>query len=325
MEQATCISSKVQRLARLAKVPALVVVAGLLAAACGGGDAPSSVADATPEAAGQQESGGAVGGGSDDPSSADVSIVASFAQPSGDLAPSAITISPDGSQAAVAYLPPATGQVSSTDIVTFDTTSGAEVSRVVIEDSGPLGVEDLFWSSGGLRAMFRNSEFATVLVAIDSAGAVGPPVVIDPVECGQYLGGSLDTSAEVFYTIVPGGFCRVDLRSGAGLTVSANEYVVEIGQLFGIVFADDGALVVSLNGSVSDGDFVQLSLEVDPATLLPVDGNPVDEPLPSPLLTAATAQLDTVVATMSSDRRVAVSADGATAVLVQDGRVDVMR
>lgn len=313
------------------RIGAAVLALCLVAAACGGGDAEvdgdtapagetedkvgtgeaADVATDSTEASDADAGDGEVNADVDGAAGSTTSF--SWAAPDG-MAPTTIAVSPDGSQVAIGFVAPPEVLGTRAEIVVYDVSSGSEAWRGTVDDAGISGLGGLMFTNAG--ASFFNFDLEGVqIVTLGEGGAFAAEVPVG-FECAQFLNGAVDGSANVAYSVVPGGFCRVDLATGSIVAVTAQDLDEGAALLHSIRFDESSKLVATY----TDEDFETFSVYVDPATLA-LDGPAAGEP-PSAADTHGELLVDGVNA--GSGDRVAASADGSTVALLQPGTVDVL-
>jgi hypothetical protein len=122
----------------------------------------------------------------------------------------------------------------------------------------------------------------------------------------------------VFYTVIPGGFCRVDISTGATTELAVED--IEAGSLRAdsIRFGTDGTLVASF----SNADFEARTVAIDPVSF----GSQGDAGQPQPA-TAGDLFGDRIEQGMNltSDSRAATTPDRSVTALLQLATIEVIR
>ncbi|MEM9133461.1 MAG: hypothetical protein AAF962_13540 [Actinomycetota bacterium] len=229
----------------------------------------------------------------------------------------ASAVSPDGQRVALAFAGQPGLEAVAAEVVEYDIASGAEAWRVPIEDGGLFGPASLIYTDNGI---------STLLIGLDGNRLIttsGPAIAaeigeVTPDVCAQHLNGTVDAAANVSYTVIPSGFCRFDLTSGAFVQVSADE-LVEGGVISDSIRYDDAGNLVA---TVSDDDFVTHFLVVDPNTLQPTGEAGAEPPSGADLYGDLLEEGATVA--VSSETRVAQTADRSVTAIVQPDRIDVV-
>ena len=275
-------------------------------------DAAASTAADTQSDPDTADSSASDGTGSQEAASGGGSSLIGYTAPDG-MDASAIALSADGSQVAIGFGPPPTGLATPATIVVYDVASGAEAWRGEIADAGAFGVSQLFFAPGGVGFFQLATSGTELVVASSSAEPIGRAVDSG---CAQLLNGAVDEASNALYSVVPGGFCRLDMSSGTAVSLSADA-VVPGGVLADSIRFDNASNLVV---TVTDGDFATTSHIVDPVTLT-VAGSATGEPV-----AAADVFRDRLVSgvNLSSDSRVAASRDGSVVALLQPDAIEVV-
>lgn len=301
---------------------ALLLALSLAATACGGGsdgatDDDSSAESSEGASSNDGDSGAASetrdAGGSDDGATGEgVSATIAWTAPDG-MDPVEIVMSPDGSRFAIAFAGPVAPEAQPGEIVVFDVASASELWRVSIDDIGILGFE-LVYTDAGVTNLAATLETTNAITYAD--GAVVSDVPLD--DCWQFLNGAVLEGETVFFTVLPGAVCRVDVSSGATTLLSLEEIAPGAALVNSIRFDADGTLLIAYQ----DQNFAALTASVDPAGLTVTDPNSGRTEPPS-AADRFGSQLDGDVFA-SSEARAAQSADGSIVALIQSGRVDII-
>ena len=273
------------------------------------------------EAAAQQES-------ADDPSGNDdtatpetneasdggpeIAISISWTSPEG-MDPVGLAVSPDGARVAVGFASPLGLEAASAEVIVFDVASGEDIWRAPIEDAGLLGLGGMMFTTTGVS--FYKADFEGTTIVTLSDGAVTAEIPIDS-ECAQFLNGTVHPTDNVAYTVVPGGFCRVDLNTGATTSIRSSDLSEGAELVDSISYGAAGDLVATF----SDADFATVSLALDPTTMAstgPASGEP--EPL-GDLYRDRLAEGPA----LASGTRVAASPDRSVIALLQPDSIEVL-
>lgn len=305
----------------LRSLAAVFLGVSLVAAACGGGsDDAGSTSDDTPSdgttsaeaAATDTEAADGEAASGDAASSGVASASIPWSAPEGFDA-TEIEMSPDGSRFAIAFAGPIAPDAQPGEIVVFDVASASELWRVSIDDIGILGF-NLVFTDAGVTNLASTFEGTTAITYDDGAVVSETPLA----DCGQFLNGTVAASGPVFFTVLPGGVCRVDVTSGAETVLALEDITPGSGLVNSIRFDADGTLLVAYQ----DQDFASATASVDPATLTIAEANTGrTEPLSA--ADRFGSQLDGDVFA-SSEARAAQSADGSIVGLLQSGQVDIV-
>ncbi len=303
-----------RRKRRATGVPAVALAFVLVAGACGSDDTADT--DIGQEQATEQDSDGAADASDDgsDASAGDESgatgATASipWTAPDG-TNPSTIAVSPGGDQVVVGFSSTEPGA----EIVVFDVASGAEAWRASIDDAGAFGLGGLMFTTAGVSFYLTDLDGSQIVTFTDGDTSM----VTAPDQCAQFVSGTVDATQNVAYTVVPAGFCRVDLSTGAVVEATVGDLLDGAVALNGSIrYAADGSLVATM----ADADGAPTAIAVDPATLTAI--GPVGE-LP-PRLENVYGDLLVDGPVLASGDRVAGTPDGSTIVLLQPSTIDVV-
>lgn len=298
------------------RVLSLIVAVVLLAAACSADESVVAVeenaaSDATGSDSGSSDPATSSDAGSTDVAESTGSFIA-YGAPEG-MSASALAVSADGSQVAVGFSPPPGGLAPPATIVVYDVASQSEAWRGEIADAGAFGISELFFTQSGV-GYFKLTTAAVELITLSPGAA--PTAMPLEAGCTQLLNGAVDASSNALYSVIPSGFCRLDLSSGAAVTLSADA-VVPGGVLSdSIRFDESSNLVVT----VTDGDFATTSHIVDRATLA-VSGSAAGEPADPADLYRDRLQSGV---NLSSGSRVAANLDGSVVALLQPSDIEII-
>ncbi len=230
------------RTRRTTGMTAVAVALVLVAGACGGSDdnqTDDGQDQATQSEAGDEQSSG------DEPvadESGGTGAAASIAWTAPDgMDASTIAVSPGGDQVAIGF----SSMEPGVEIVVFDVASGAEAWRGSIDDAGAFGLGELMFTTAGVSFHSTDLEGSQIVTFTD-----GNTSMVDaPTECAQFVSGTVDPTQNVAYTVVPGGFCRVDLSTGATMEVAAGDLLEgAVGANGSIRYVADGTLVATMMG-----------------------------------------------------------------------------
>ena len=319
----------------------LVVVVALAASACGGDDAePEADQPAvTGAVADPQDSTTSDGGDdgvdnsaeptddgaeptddgaepTDDGASGEVASAISWVAPDG-MTPSTMAISPDGSQVAVSFAAPLGSVTASAEVIVYDVTSGAEVWRYATEDGGLYGYGDLVFTSAGLTAMSSTFE-GVQLVRFDATGTPNTDVMVEAGSpCGQFLNGTVDLTSDVYYTVIPSGFCRVDISTGATTELKVEDIEAGSQVADSIRFGSGGVLVASF----PNADFEARTVAIDPVSFTAQGDAGQPEPASAGDLFGDRLQEGV---NLSSDSRAVSTPDGSVTALLQPATIEVI-
>lgn len=294
----------------------------LLASACGsdGTSAPSAGdAEATTAETESAEQSPSEAGGDSANGDAAGSAVASFAYTAPDgMEPHTIGVSPSGDRVAVGFEAPPTAEATPGQVVVYEADSGTELWRVEIDDVGIAGIGKLIFTDGGVSfAKLLIDESA--LVTLNDGAVIGDITLSNSSLCNQFLNGVVDRSASVYFTVVPGGVCRVDVSDASTIELSGEDFAPAAVMVNSIRWDAEGALVVSY----SDEDFVSFAATIDPVSFTVIETNQAAAE-PQSAADRYGSQLEEGLV-LSAEARTAQSPDGSTAALLQPGRVDVIR
>ncbi len=229
----------------------------------------------------------------------------------------ASAVSPDGSLVALAFAETAGLETISAEIVEYEIASGAEAWRTPIEDAGLFGPASLMYTDSGVSMMLLDLD-GNRLITTQGPSVAAQLTGITPDVCGQFLNGTVDAAAVAAFTVTPGGFCRIDLRSGTVVEIQAADLVTGGSLADSIRYDESGNLVAS----VTDQDFVPHFFVVDPATLQPIEAAAGEPPSGADLYGDLLEDGAGILG--SSETRVAQTADGSTTAIVQPDRIDVV-
>ncbi len=309
--------------ATLVRLAAVAAAVSLFGAACGSGEsdgasgAEESAASGDAVESSSDSADGADGEATDGGAQGDVAASVPWSAPDG-MTVAAIAASPSGDQVALSFSAPPGLEAAASEVVVYDVASGAEVWRSVVEDGGLFGLSTLLFVDAGVVG-FKTGYEGSSLVAFDTAGVVSEIETDAAGDCVQYLNGDVDAGANVAYTVNPGGFCRLDLVTGATVNVRADDLIsAQAGLMESIRFDGDGALVASF----TDSDFTAYTYVLDPQTLAVLDDSSTRTE-PASRTEALESMLDGSV-NLSSESRLAESADGSVVAVLQPDRVDVV-
>ncbi len=300
------------RTRRTTGMTALVLALILVASACGS-DGDTQTDDGQDQAT-DQDAGTGEDSSGDEPvadESGGNAVAASIAWTAPDgMDASTIAVSPGGDQVAIAF----SSMEPGAEIVVFDVASGAEAWRGSIEDAGAFGLGGLMFTTEGVSFHSTTFDGSQIVTFTDGNSSTTAAV---PTECAQFLSGTVDPTQNVAYTVVPGGFCRVDLSTGATLEVAAGDLLEgALGANGSIRYVADGTLVATMMGP----DGAPVAVSVDPTTLTaiaPVAEVPVRlENLYGDLLVAGPS--------LAAGDRIASTPDGSTVVLLQPTTIEVL-
>ncbi len=298
-----------RRSKRLFRFGALLVALGMVASACGSSsDTENADAATAEESSGEQDDGSQPAEGD-----ANTSATISWTAPDG-MEPAELAVSPDGSHVAIGFTPPLGLEVTGAEIVVFDVTSGEEAWRASIDDAGVAGLGGMMFTTTGV-SFYRLDFDGTTIVTLGDGGAVLAETPIDS-ECQQFLNGTVHPNDNVAYTVVPGGFCRVDLSSGEATSIRSSD-LSEGAELVDSIRYDAADNLVA---TFKDVDFVAVSLALNPTTMAsngPAPGEP--EPLGDLYRDRLIEGLN-----LSSGTRVASSPDRSVIALLQPGSIEVL-
>ncbi len=305
------------------RVLSLIVAVVLLAAACSADESVVAVEEnAASDATGSASDSGSADSGSSDPATSSDAGSTDLAESTGSfiaygapegMSASALAVSADGSQVAVGFSPPPGGLAAPATIVVYDVASQSEAWRGEIADAGAFGISELFFTQSGV-GYFKLTTAAVELITLSPGAA--PTAMPLEAGCTQLLNGAVDASSNALYSVIPSGFCRLDLSSGAAVTLSADA-VVPGGVLSdSIRFDESSNLVVT----VTDGDFATTSHIVDRATLA-VSGSAAGEPADPADLYRDRLQSGV---NLSSGSRVAANLDGSVVALLQPSDIEII-
>lgn len=306
------------------RLRALPLVLCLVAGACGGSEESVASSDAGSEEGMTQDSGASEGNSEESGSTSgdetgeeagatgsNVSIL--WTAPEG-MDPTTIAVSPDGAQVAVGFEAPVSIEAAPVMIVVFDVASGAEAWRSQLEDGGNLGLGSLMFTSAGV-SFFAGSFDGSQIVTFGQGGEVTLVIGIDSI-CAQFLNGGVSPNENVAYTVVPGGFCRVDLTTADVVQLDVHDLDSGADLVDSIRFDAAGNLVATY----TDGNFAVTSVTLEPRTLIsngPANAEPIS---------VGDSYKDQLAEGLgiSSGNRVAASADGSTIALLQPGSIEIL-
>ncbi len=289
-------------------IPAVALAFVLVAGACGSDDAAET--DNGQDQAAEQDADSAAEGdgteGADEPTGVAASI--SWTAPDG-MNPSTMAVAPGGDQVVVGF----SSMEPGAEIVVFDVASGAEAWRASIDDAGAFGLGGLMFTTAGVSFYQTDLEGSQIVTFTDTDTST----VAASDACAQFLSGTVDPTQNVAYTVVPGGFCRVDLSTGATVEATADDLLDgAVGSNSSIQYAADGSLVATVMGA----DGAPAAIAVDPATLTAI--GPVGE-VP-PRLENVYGDLLVDGPSLASGDRIASTPDGSTIVLLQPSTIEVI-
>lgn len=317
----------------LRRLLGLALTLAVLAAACGGSeDDPAGIDppadESTPDSDTSEdgETPAATGAPDDSDSDSDSAAPASSDGTASSIAwtapdggdPVAVAVSPDGSRVALGFAGELAADSQPGDIVVFDTTTSSELWRVTVDDVGFSGL-NLVYTSAGVTAVVATFDGSTV--ATYNNGSLVSEAPVADIDCGQFLNGVADPAAPAFFTVIPGGACRVDVTSGASTKLTVADIATGVGRVPSVRW--DGDVLLVAYEADTDAGFVSDTASVDPAAFTVLEAATGRAEPPSAADRFGDRLEDGIFS--SSEARSAQSPDGTTVALIQPGRIDIVR